>query len=220
LINGLKEAWEAHQTTGPKAIHTKIQGIIETDYLTILSRIAFESPELFVEALSKTQSVLQPPEKFTSTTLIAGLPIQWLIDEWISHCEDFGDPERRKLMTMALTKLLDHPQPILINHMQSLLNLWTNVITELIDELGNKDVDSLVWAEPTNEQWGNDSANDKRRNALARVDPVHTINLIELVRTCLGGFIQRCGGEQRFQEEVLVNVDKEVIAGFGALGII
>jgi hypothetical protein len=221
LIDGLKEAWEAHQTTGPKAIHTKIQGIIETDYFAIISRIAYESPEVFFEALRKSESASRPPENKKDFTDTMDPPVQWLFEEWFSHAEDFGDPYRRKLMTMAFTKTLDLPQPILLGHMQSLLSLWTNVIVELVDETGDQNVDSLVWGpKPVEENGELQSPEEVRRSTLARLDPVHTVNLIELVRNGLRNFIQRYGGEQKFRDEVLVNIDKDVINGFGALGIL
>jgi hypothetical protein len=223
LIDGLKESWEAHQTTGPKARHTKIQGIIETDYLAILSRIAYESPEIFMEALRKSDAASKPPAKMKipAESVATEPPVQWLLDEWFSHAEDFGDPDRRKLMAMALTKILDLPQPVLMNHMQALLSLWTNVITELRDDDGDQNVDSLVWGQEEVDAGGVLKAPDEiRKHVLSRIDPIHTVNLIDLVGTGLGRFIERCGGEQRFREEVLVNIDSEVINGFGALNII
>jgi hypothetical protein len=220
LINGLKEAWEAHQTTGPKAINTKIQGIIETDYFAIISRIAYESPELFIQALEKSKSAQEPPAKMKkSDPDFTGPPIQWLLEEWFSHAEDFGDPDRRKLMTMALTKLLDLPRPLLLGQMQSLFSLWTNVITELVEE-SDPTVDSLVWPEQLPGDGLLKSPDESRRTQLARDDPVHTVNLIMLVRNCLSSFIERCGGEQIFQNDVLMNVDKDVINSFGALGVL
>lgn len=222
LINGLKEAWEAHQTTGPKAIHTKIQGIIETDFLAIMSRIACDSPEVFLEALKKSEAASIPPSAPRTSNNIAPMdpPVQWLFDEWFSHIEDFGDPERHKLMTMALTKILNLPQFLLYSHMQSLLSLWTSVTIELTDETVDTKVDSLVWPpKPPEQDTEPSSADETRRTAIERIDPVHTVNLNELIRSGLGEFIQRCGGEQKFQEEILANVDQEVIKQFGALNI-
>jgi hypothetical protein len=39
------------------------------------------------------------------------------------------------------------------------------------------------------------------------------------IREHLQAVIQQVGGEQRFQEEWLSRVDKEVLKGFGELGI-
>lgn len=228
LINGLKEAWEAHQTTGPKAIHTMIQGIVETDYFSVLARIGVSSPQLLVEALSASPAAQKRPEKLVLPSTVTGVEatLHWLLDEWFSHAEDsVGDPMKRKLMTIALTRLLDLHQPWILNRMQSLMNLWTTIIAELTDDDKARTVDALVWDESTVvedtstsfELWN--TPDSKRSSALERADPSHKINLIELVKVQLRQCIERCGGEQRFQEDVLVNVDKEVVNGFGALGI-
>jgi|TARA_R110002003_G_scaffold250_5_gene17752 hypothetical protein len=50
-------------------------------------------------------------------------------------------------------------------------------------------------------------------------DPVHRINLVAFIREHLQLAVQKCGGEQRFQEEWLDRVDKDVVKGFGELGI-
>jgi hypothetical protein len=225
VISGLNESWEAHQTTGPKAIHTKIQGIVETDYFSLLSRLTFASPELLIEALKQSHSASILPPRMPNPRNLQGVDatMQWLLEEWLSHAEDVHDPGRRKLMTLALTRLLELPQPYMLHNMQSLLSLWTNIIIELTE--GNEDtkVDSLVYkpgALPPQEEIEYASSDERRRNALNRIDSIHTVNLLGLVRSCLGTFIQRCGGEQGFQNEVLVNVDKVVIDGFGALGIL
>ena len=148
--------------------------------------------------------------------------MHWLLEEWLSHAEDVGEPTRRKLMAMALTRLLELHQPFIVTRMQSLMSLWTNTIVELTDGNDDKTVDSLVYAHfggmaPPIEEL--QSADAERRSALEKIDPVHTVNLIELVRVRLGECIARCGGEDRFREEVLGNIDREVVAGFGALGV-
>jgi hypothetical protein len=50
-------------------------------------------------------------------------------------------------------------------------------------------------------------------------DPVHCINLVVFVRDHLRDAVQAAGGDKRFQEEWLSRVDKDVVAGFGNLGI-
>jgi hypothetical protein len=48
---------------------------------------------------------------------------------------------------------------------------------------------------------------------------IHKINIRDFVRQRLHSLIVGCGGEQRFQEEWLLNVDREVVAAFAALGL-
>jgi hypothetical protein len=58
-----------------------------------------------------------------------------------------------------------------------------------------------------------------RKRELIYSDPVHQLNLVAFVREHLQHAMQACGGEQRFQEEWLSRVDKDVVKGFGELGI-
>jgi hypothetical protein len=51
-------------------------------------------------------------------------------------------------------------------------------------------------------------------------DPIHTTNLIEVIRGELQRTISACGGQAEFQNEWLVNVDKDVVEAFGTLGIL
>jgi hypothetical protein len=48
---------------------------------------------------------------------------------------------------------------------------------------------------------------------------VHQINLVAFVREHLQQAVQASGGEARFQEEWLARVDKDVLRGFGEMGI-
>lgn len=48
---------------------------------------------------------------------------------------------------------------------------------------------------------------------------MHQINLVAFVRDHLQQAIQHAGGEQAFHDEWLSRVDKEVLKGFGELGI-
>lgn len=77
---------------------------------------------------------------------------------------------------------------------------------------------SLVYPEdpPPNEQ---EVPEDTRKRAVTYSDPVHTFNLGQFVQYHLQKAVAGCGGEARFQEEWLVNVDKDVLKSFGRLGI-
>ncbi len=59
---------------------------------------------------------------------------------------------------------------------------------------------------------------ERRRNA-TYTDPVHTINLGQYIKHHLSQVIVGCGGEHEFREQWLVNVDKDVVKAFSALGI-
>ena len=50
-------------------------------------------------------------------------------------------------------------------------------------------------------------------------DPVHRVNIMEFVRYCMQKMMEAAGGQAEFQQDWLVNVDKEVVEGFAKLKI-
>lgn len=138
LISGLREAWEAHQTTGPKRKDSPVDGIVETDYFSVVARIAFSSPSLLLEALSALSQLPNPPAGAEGSVEAT---MKWLLEEWFSHLENIGDPGRRKLMSLALTKLLDTNAPWILGRLQELMSLWTDVVTELTEGGDDKHVE-------------------------------------------------------------------------------
>lgn len=228
VIGGLKISWEAHQTTGPKAIHSTIQGIIETDYFSLLAWITYITPQTLLEGMLAVNEGSAPTTLQDRGGTETDRRMHWLLEEWFSHTEDISDPSRRKLMAMALTRLLDLHQPFILSRLQNLMSMWTDVIMELTEGNDDKSVDCLVYA--AHGATGNGvtsfettelkSPEEDRRQALFEQDPVHQVNLLQLVREALMNCIQRCGGEENFRNEWLVNVDKEVVTAFGALGVL
>ncbi|KAF2434686.1 putative importin 11 [Tothia fuscella] len=214
LLHGLHDAWEAHQTTGPKAKVSDVQGEVETDFFSVIARIVYASPELFVELLA----VIMPNTSVEET-------MSWLLEEWFSHSQDMiSEPSRQKLSTMALTRLFSTAQPFILSRLQPLIDLWISVIESLTEGNEDKSVDSLVYARP---EGGcayvaseGQSAGEARKSALAAGDPVHAVNLREFVKWAVGSAVEKVGGVEAFQENWLVNVDREVLEQFGKLGIL
>ncbi|KAM0720078.1 hypothetical protein Q7P37_004214 [Cladosporium fusiforme] len=212
LLTGLHGSWKAHCTTGPRALDPPVDGIVETDYFSILARLAIASPTTFCQAVqASTQTELAPT-------------MAWLLEEWISHFENIGDPSRRKLMALALTKLLETNQPWILQHLQSLISIWTDVVVELREEAADTALgatgpasasDSLVYSASAPED-GPEAPEDARRRELANADPVHRFGLPEWIKHYLG---QALGANANFQDEWLGRVDKDVVKAFGALGI-
>lgn len=227
LIRGVQESWTAHQTTGPKTFTSAIQGLVETDYFSLLARITFTVPETLLEALQAVPEAASPPTPLQAMPGRAApqgieATMAWLLDEWFTHTEDVSDPGRRKLMAMALTRLLELHLPFILNRLQSLMSMWTDVLVELAE--GNEDlgVDSEAGANGASLFERSELVNpgEERKTLLQAGDPVRKVNLMPLVRDALMGCVQRSGGEAQFREEWLVNVDKEVISSFSALGIL
>ncbi|KAF7589321.1 hypothetical protein BBP40_004474 [Aspergillus hancockii] len=219
LLEGLYSAHEASQTTGPNRKRTSVYGVVETDYFSVLARLALAYPKIFVSAVSAATG---SPEEQALT---------WILTEWFLHYDNIGSTTQKKLHALALSQLLSlngpdtQPPPYILNHLQSYLNIWTDIVTELAEgtesENDPRAGDHLVfWNTAKTGKWDeNEPPENERRRHWDNSDILHKINIRDFVRDRLRSLIVGCGGEQRFQEEWLLNVDREVVAAFGALGL-
>jgi hypothetical protein len=213
LLDGLRGSYLAHCTTGPLAQEAPVDGIVETDYFSILARLILGSTSGFLAAVKVAYS-----EASLENTL------SWLLEEWFSHFENIGDPARRKLMALALTKLLETNESWILSQLQSLMTIWTDVVTELREDAADiNGSDSLVRntslaQDAETESWNNtpESAEDVRRKDFSATDQVHRVGLPEWIKHYLGLAVS---GNANFQEEWLGRVDGDVVKVFGGLGI-
>ncbi|KAI1633197.1 putative importin 11 [Biscogniauxia mediterranea] len=205
ILEGIHDSYEAHQTSGPKKRYSNVSPLTLTDYFAILSRIALIDPATFVEMLAS----LGPLD----------LVWNWLSAEWFSSLDSVADHNRQKLNLLGLTRLLELPQPmqnLVLSKLQEYLSMWTSVMVQILDE-DNPGHDQLVIAyEVPHTKW--DTPKDVRERALWAADPVKTVQSLSFVKERLHNLVQSVGGEQVFQENWAVNVDKEVLEGFQALG--
>ncbi|KAK4949179.1 hypothetical protein LTR66_014067 [Elasticomyces elasticus] len=218
LLTGLQGSYIAHCTSGPLAKTPLVDGIVETDYYSVLARIALASPPTFVQAV---QAAL--PEPFGRGKAERST-IQWLLQEWFDHFANVGDPGRRKLMALALTKLLETRLEPLLGNLQSLMEVWTDVVTELREEGegGVSNDDSLLFTNraPPALDDALEAPEDRRRRAMTYSDPVHTISLPAFIRHHLQLAVAAAGGDGTFWNEWVVNIDKSVVKSFAVLGIL
>ncbi|KAJ9151808.1 Importin-beta domain-containing protein [Pleurostoma richardsiae] len=202
VFKRIHEAWEAHQTTGPKK-KTPISSILESDYFAILSRIAIADPVVFIKLLESVADL--------------GSIWSWLSEEWFSSFDSMADNERQKLCCLALTRLLELPDPVqslALGKLQDYFSMWTSVVTDVQD--GNATgADQLVWTEVPRSEF--DTAQDTAFNVVTAEDPIHTVHTFSFIRERLEDLVRRVGGEQQFEMEWAVNVDKHVLAGFQEL---
>lgn len=213
LLEGIKEAYDAREVTGPRHRSPSIFGVLETDYLSVLGRVALADPYIFVESCSVAtgESVEQS--------------MSWILSEWFQHFDNIGDINRKKLHCLALTHLFSiRPVPHwLLRHLQSYMTVWTDLVTELGEGAEDRDGDALlIWNDLNGEQAYTDpteTADAKRRTQLSKTDPIHTVNIRSFVSENLRGVIVDCGGEARFQGDWLVSIDREIINAFGALNL-
>lgn len=232
LLSGLHDAHEASQTTGPKRKNSPVYGVVETDYFSVLARMALMDPRTFISAVTAAAAPSTEEQTFS-----------WLLTEWFFHFDNIGSVTHKKLHALALTQLLSingaspssPPPSYLLNHIQSYLTIWTDIVTELAEGAEGDPNDPrggdylIFWDDPnSNQNSGNEGVSkyqdteppeSTRRRSWSNMDAVHKINIREFVREKLQGLIMACGGEERFQVECLVNVDREVVNAFGALGL-
>lgn len=221
LLEGLHSAYEASQTTGPHKKTSPVYGVVETDYLSVLARLALASPKVFVSAVTTATG--------TSDEQVVG----WLLTEWFFHYDNIGSVNHKKLHALALTQLLSlngpnsPPPAYLLNHLQSYLTIWTDIITELAEGTGEDPNDPrsgdylIYWNNALTERYDEkEPPENTRRRDWENSDVIHRINIRDFVKQRLQAVIVACGGEKQFQEEWLINVDREVVAAFGALGLL
>jgi hypothetical protein len=204
IFEGLRDAWEAHETAGPNRRYPKLDDVVETDYFTILARLALADPGVFMTMISSGQN---PEESW-----------KWLSTEWFGHFDSMANIDRQKLSCLALTRLLELPAPVtpvILCRLQDYFTMWTSVIGEMI---GGRDDggDNLVWL--TNEGNEFEGPEDIRTRMNGANDPVHTVHTFEFVKERLGRVVEMCGGEEAFQRDYAINVDSDVLAGFQNLG--
>jgi len=207
IMEGLRNAWENSQSVGPKKETRKISTIVESDYFALLARIALANPTVFVNMLA---------------TFGPGGAVQplweWLGTEWFSCFDYMADIERQKLSCLALTRLCEIPlttHDLVLGRLQDYLSMWTSVVTELRAGTDGDAGDALVWNGV--ESFDYDRPIDVRDREFAAKDPVHSVHTFDFVRQRLQDLVQRAGGEQQFEENWAVNVDKEVLVGFQRL---
>ncbi len=206
IFEGLRDAWECHQTTGPGRKYPKLDDVVETDYFTILARLALADPSIFFNILS---SVGNPDDVW-----------RWLSTEWFHHFDSMANIERQKLSCLALTRLLELPPPmtpVILERLQDYFSMWTSVITEMI---GGRDDggDNLIWLSYKENEGFESSVEGVRRGEYAKSDPVHTVHTWNFVKERLSNVVRVCGGEEVFQREWLGNVDKDVLENYQGIG--
>lgn len=205
ILEGLHDAWEANQTIGPSRKYPKVDDVIRTDYFTILGRIVFGSPTVFISMLSTVGNVNDI--------------WRWLSAEWFRHFDSMANIDRQKLSCLALTRLLEQELPItpqLLEMLQDYFAMWAMVINEMIS--GRDDGgDNLVW-EPT-EGSEYEGPEEVRVRLHGDRDPVHTIHTFQFVQQRLAALVEMVGGQEQFQKNWLVNIDKDVLDGYQNLGV-
>lgn len=231
LLAGLHSAHVASESVGPNRPLSNVSGVVETDYFSVLARIALADPNIFASAVSAATNPDQTENPYKN--------LPWLLKEWFFHYDNVSSVKVKKVHVFALSQLLtlkenpptanpNAPASFLREFLQSYLTVWTDLILELADGGTDPDPDYLVYwnvpagsetaqPEPTGER---ESAESHRRRDWDQSDLTCRITIRHFVRERLQDLIIACGGPESFQAEWLVNVDTHVVAAFATLGLI
>ncbi|KAK3941056.1 armadillo-type protein [Diplogelasinospora grovesii] len=219
IMEGLHSLWEASQSTGPNKKTTRlITNTQELDYYALLARICLADPGVFVQMLAG----------FGTVGLGTNDPVKtvwsWLGTQWFAKFDAIADVERQKLSLLAMTRLLELPdmnmqEYLTLARLQDFLSMWTSVLTRLADGSTEDDVnrrDCLVWGD-NSASFDYDTPIDVYEREAVHQDLIHKVPAYEFVQVRLHDLVRRAGGEQAFEANWAVNVDKEVLEGFQSL---
>ncbi|KAI1759544.1 ARM repeat-containing protein [Hypoxylon sp. FL1150] len=205
MLEDIHDAFEAHKTSGPKRRASRVSGIILADYFAVFSRIAVLDPAVFVEVLAS----LGPLDQVWS----------WLSAEWFGSLDVTAHIGQQKLSLLALTRLIELPQPmqdIVLHSLQDYFSMWISVFVQVLDCEDSIGHDQLVLTEdPEPTEW--DTPKDVRERALFARDPVKRVQSLPFVTERLNDLVRRVGGDQAFQDDWAINVDKDVLDSFQRL---
>ena len=202
LVDSLQLAYHYHQDPRPSRKPPDVIGPKETSLFGILSHIAIQSPSIFLVALEEAQ---------------------WLIVEWLSNFDAIGSIQEKKLQTIAITNLLSgRPPSFLLEQLQSLMTIWTDVCTALSDEAPEESQGDYLWygylsgERPLSAE---EAPEEERRRALSQEDPAHKINIRAFIQEKLREVVGSVGLDA-FRQVWLSRIDGAVLSAFGNLGLL
>lgn len=210
LLEILKEAYEYHQDPRPTHRPPEVIGPAETSLFNLLARITLLSSDQFVQAITATNIISSSSPS----------PCHWLLAEWLQHIDSIGDILRKKLQVLALTNLLTatiSPFPILmLENLQSLLAIWTDVAVELGQEAADESEGDYLWHNRPGDvpEWPDATPEDGRKRMLSNQDPVYTVNIRDFVAGRFRQMVEQAGGPQVFENEWLSRIDGAVAKAF------
>ncbi|KAJ2890746.1 Armadillo-type fold protein [Zalerion maritima] len=206
IMEQIHDSWNASQTTGPNRKPSKLPVLTEIDYFLILGRIALSDPKIFVMMLSELGQL----ESLLS----------WFVSRWFANFDSMTNGEHAKESCLAITRLLELPSPVqdlVLSTLQEYFSMWTTVVTDVRSE-ANNGRDAYVW-DNADERYDWETPLDVISRKTLYQWETHSIDTRDFIMARLNNLVARVGGEQAFQDQWVVNVDKDVVAGFQQLSV-
>lgn len=216
LLSLLKDAHDYHEDPRPSKRPPDIIGPGETTLFTVLSRAVILLPEQTSQAILATNV----------TTASSPTPMQWLLTEWLQSIDSIGDILRKKLQVIALTSLLAVSAPpvstLMMENLQSLLTIWTDVVVELGQEAAEESQGDYLWHNTPGDvpEWPDHTPEDGRKRVISNADPIYGVNVRHFIADALRATMDRTGGPQVFEREWLSRIDSVVLKSFVELKLL
>ena len=219
--NLLQEAYLYHFDPRPSRQPPDVIGPLETHLFSILARLIIADPSTAVQFLN---------------VHMGAHALQWLTKEWLDHFDSVPDASRKKLHIMALTSLLAdvdiQVQQTMLEQLQSLLTIWTDLVIELGEDAAEDRKGDYLYYEYNDQSYNTNGTllngvgevwhevpEDERKRELSRVDPIHTTNIRGFLSEKLKSVIQNIGGDEIFQTQWLSRIDQPIVKAFAQLGL-
>merc|ERR1711936_162376 len=172
-------------------------------HLSILSRLILASHSLFASLCLTTATKLN-----SNHNDVAGK----VLDVWCDKMPCVTAPERRKLLSLALSSLLTTESPVVLSRVYIVFLNVAETLNDVTrpDEQGGI-IDSLMAGVGDvvldTDDIDYETEHDSRKRQIAMQDPVHTIVLKEYVQAQVTRMAQQLG--ETNYKEIIMNVDVE-----------
>ncbi|XP_014671976.1 PREDICTED: importin-11-like [Priapulus caudatus] len=169
--------------------------------LAVMSRLVLDGGDALGEAIA---------EVARRRAQTADAALRRALDVWTDRMGCVTQPERRKLCGLAAAALLAAPAGPARDKFADLVAIVVEVLNDVCCEEGGLQVDALVSPATTvvDDDDELDTEHDRRKRALSRADPEHTISLKEFAMAQLQS-CRQTHGEEAFAR-MMAEVDAEV----------
>ncbi|XP_012282091.1 importin-11 [Orussus abietinus] len=156
-------------------------------YLSIMARVLLSSKDVFVQVVGELSRDIQANGNDTSEEVV----LNRMVHMWLNRMPAMIEPERRKLLALALCSLLgaNSPSCILQHFPRIVLNIieTLNDIT-VIDDMGCPHDSLMLSGQPSPSQYDDteyETEDEQRKNRLDINDSVHNVSLKETFQSQL-----------------------------------
>lgn len=178
--------------------------VVMSLYLTLFGHIVLQNQEFFWTFMDQVAS-----DTHTDLNSL----IQSLFTVWFDSMDSMTQPERRKLSALALASLLPVNVSVVTENIGSIISVCVEVLHDVcrvpVDEEASIQLDALVINDGDENEEALETEHDKRKRALSKRDPVHSVPLKDFIYSQLNQ-CQRLHGQEAFHR-LMEQVDPDIM---------